>query len=243
MAVRALLREPVRGPLSGRRTYFLARELELSRPLALVAASILGGCAVLLFQASQAMSDVVAALWATAAVVFALRARKRDIWALLAGASFGLAVLVRPIDVSSPCPRWHCPAMEGVRFVRRRRHTLRAVRGSMEQHRLRRGAENGLRRSSRCVCPRQFPRAVHPLRPHDRADVFAARAARVAGVAADRRLSMRDRALLLVWFAAYLLMYCFWGPYEAWWYTRFLIPAFPALVVGAVLVAGTCSCG
>ena len=78
-------------------TYFLARELGLSRLLALVSAAILAGCAVLLYQAVQAMSDVTAALWATVAVVFALRSRKRDVWAAAAGAAFGMAVLVRPL--------------------------------------------------------------------------------------------------------------------------------------------------
>jgi hypothetical protein len=53
----------------------------------------------------------------------------------------------------------------------------------------------------------------------------------------DRRLAPRDRALLFVWFLSYLGLYCLWGPYEAWWYTRFLLPAFPAVVVAAVLVA------
>jgi hypothetical protein len=43
--------------------------------------------------------------------------------------------------------------------------------------------------------------------------------------------------LLLVWFASFFLFYCFWGAYETWWYTRFLLPAIPALVLGSLLAA------
>ena len=47
----------------------------------------------------------------------------------------------------------------------------------------------------------------------------------------------RDRALLTTWFGSYLLLYSFWGPDHAWWYTRYLIPALPGLVIAAVLAA------
>ena len=38
----------------------------------------------------------------------------------------------------------------------------------------------------------------------------------------DRRLGRSDRAMLAAWFGLFLLFYCFWGPYEAWWFTRYL---------------------
>ena len=219
-------------------TYFLARELELSRLLALVAASILGGCAVLLFQASQATSDVVAALWATAAVVFALRSRKRDIWAVLAGASFGLAVLVRPTNAVLALPlllalpwRWKAFALfggGGAPFALFEARWNSTVYGGA----LRTGY-GGVGDFALANFPARFTHSVHTI-----AQMFSPLVPLGwLAVGADRRLSIRDRALLSVWFAAYLLMDCFRGPHEAWWSTRDLIPAFPALVVGAVLVA------
>ena len=54
-------------------------------------------------------------------------------------------------------------------------------------------------------------------------------------VAADRRVTLRDRSILVTWFAAFFLFYSFYGPYEAWWYTRFLLPGYPALILGALL--------
>jgi hypothetical protein len=44
------------------------------------------------------------------------------------------------------------------------------------------------------------------------------------------------RAALAVWFGAFFLFYCFYAPYETWWYTRFLLPALPALIIGSLLV-------
>ncbi|HET7707696.1 MAG TPA: hypothetical protein VFM36_16535, partial [Thermoanaerobaculia bacterium] len=44
------------------------------------------------------------------------------------------------------------------------------------------------------------------------------------------------RIALGVWFLAFFLFYCFYAPYETWWYTRFLLPALPALIIGSLLV-------
>jgi hypothetical protein len=40
----------------------------------------------------------------------------------------------------------------------------------------------------------------------------------------------------LCWFGPFFLLYCFYGPYEEWWYTRYLLPAAPALLFGAAFV-------
>ena len=56
-------------------------------------------------------------------------------------------------------------------------------------------------------------------------------------VAADRRAPPRDCAVLISWFGAFLLFYCFYAVYDAWWYTRFLLPGLPALILGALVVA------
>ena len=221
-------------------TYFLGRELGLSRLLAFLAAVLLAGCSTLLFIAVQAMSDVVAALWTTAAVVFALRSRKRDAWAAASGAAFGLAVLVRPTSaLAAPALalalawRWRALVLFGVSGLPFAGYWFRwnnEVYGSPF-----RTGYSGLMAGA--LAWGNFPpRFTHytltlgklftPLVP-----------LAWLGVGADRRVPGRDRALLLVWFAAYLLFYCFWGSYETWWYTRYLLPALPALVVAAVLVA------
>ena len=45
------------------------------------------------------MCDVVATLWATAAIFFARPGAPAPAWALACGAAFGLAVLVRPTNL------------------------------------------------------------------------------------------------------------------------------------------------
>jgi hypothetical protein len=220
-------------------TYFLARELSLSRLLALVSAAIFAGCAVLLFLAVQAMSDVVSALWATAAVLFALRSRKRDAWAAAAGAAFGMAVLVRPTNALLALPlalalAWRPKtlvffAAGGLPFAAIQLRWNAVIYGGP----LRTGYSTIV---GGAFAWSNFPeRFVHYARTV--AQLFSPLVPLAwLAVGADRRVPRRDRALLLLWVAAYLLLYCFWGPYEAWWYTRFLLPAFPALVVAAVLV-------
>jgi hypothetical protein len=52
----------------------------------------------------------------------------------------------------------------------------------------------------------------------------------------DRKVALRDRALLFVWFAAFFLFYSFYTVYDAWWYTRFLLPGLPAVILGALLL-------
>ncbi len=56
-------------------------------------------------------------------------------------------------------------------------------------------------------------------------------------VSVDRRVALRDRCLLLLWFGCFFVFYCFWGVDGAWWYTRYLLPAIPALIFASLLVA------
>lgn len=221
-------------------TYGLARELSLSRPLAAIAAGILGGCAVLLFQAVQPMSDVVAAVWASASILFALRARRRDAWALLSGAALGLAVLTRPSNILLLAPLafalpWRPRtvtlfASAGLPFAAFHMAWNAKTFGSPWTTGYSGQLGEGLAWSN-------FPqRFVHYVRTLSRM-VSPLVLLGWLGVGADRQLPGRDRALLFAWFASYFGFYCFWGPYEAWWYTRYLLPALPALVIAAVAVA------
>jgi hypothetical protein len=56
-------------------------------------------------------------------------------------------------------------------------------------------------------------------------------------VVVDRKIEWRNRLMLLSWFGTFFIFYCCYNIYEAWWYTRFLLPGYPALVLGLVLIA------
>jgi hypothetical protein len=221
-------------------TYFLGRALSLSRALAFLSAAILGGASVLLFQALQPMSDVVAALWTTAAVLFALKARSRPAYAAAAGAAFGLAVLTRPANLILALPLafalpWSLGCVllfisAGAPFAAFQFAWNRSLYGGALKTGY--GGQISAGGLGWAYFPERFP-------------AYLGRTAKMfsplvllgwLGVSADPRVSRRDRTLLLTWFAEYLLLYSFWGPDHAWWYTRYLLPSFPALVVGAVLV-------
>jgi hypothetical protein len=80
-------------------TYLAARALGIARPLAAAGAVVLAAFPVFLFTSIQPLSDTLATLWSTAALVAALRARARPVWAAAAGTAFALAVLVRPTNL------------------------------------------------------------------------------------------------------------------------------------------------
>jgi hypothetical protein len=219
-------------------TYALGRELGLSVAQALCGSAILGAWNVFLFHAVEPLSDVTAALWATAAVVAALRARRRHGWALIAGAAFGMAVLVRPTNglllfaLAFALP-WRVPDLllfvaGGVPCAAFYGMWNRAAFGSPlrsgythvfgDLFALSNFAERFAQYGSQLV------RELSPLVP-------------LGGlaVAADRRVAGRDRAVLVAWFGAIFLFYCCWGPSDSWTYARYLLPAAPPLVVGFLL--------
>src|SRR5262245_43717215 len=56
------------------------------------------------------------------------------------------------------------------------------------------------------------------------------------GLAFDRRVPARDRALLVSWFGSFFAFYCLWmSSVEGWKYGRYLLPAAPALLIGFLI--------
>jgi hypothetical protein len=219
--------------------YLAGRELGLSRVFSAAGGVILALCPIFLFLAEQPMSDSAATMWALAAVVCALRSRKRKGWAAAAGAAFAMAVLVRPTNLLLLVPllltlRWRARTLGlfvlcGLPFALLFFAWNRAAFGGF----LRTGysglvggafaAGNLLERIRHYAY--WLARMVSPLLP-----IFW------LAIALDRRAARSNRAMLVAWFGLFLLLYCFWGPYEAWWYTRFLLPALPAVILAALLV-------
>jgi 4-amino-4-deoxy-L-arabinose transferase-like glycosyltransferase len=217
--------------------YLVGRELGLSRLFSAAGAAILALCPIFVYLAEQPMSDVVATMWTLAAVLFALRSRRRDAWAVAAGASLGMAVLVRPTEFLLLAP---------LAFALRPRLRTAAIFAAgaapfavalLVWNRLAFGSpfrtgyaglEEGLTLSA---FPGHFLhygewllKLLSPIIP-------------VAWLllAGDRKVTWRHRTLLFLWFALFFLFYCFWDVDGAWWYTRFLLPGIPALIAGSLL--------
>jgi hypothetical protein len=219
--------------------YLLARDLSLTRVWAAAATAVFAAWPVLIGQAILPMSDTTATFWALAAVLSAVKARRRTTWALVSGAALGIAVLVRPTNVLLAIPLAFALPVTirtlalfltgGIPFA--------AALAAYDLHCYGSPLVSGYGKTGLlgAVVIRNFPprfrhyagwilRSLTPLIP-------------IAwiGFAADRRAAWRDRALLLSWFASFFLFYCLYEPYESFWFVRFLLPATPGLVLGAVL--------
>jgi 4-amino-4-deoxy-L-arabinose transferase-like glycosyltransferase len=220
--------------------YQLGRELSLSRPLAFAGAAVLGVCPVVLFQAVLPMSDVAAAAWCAAALLFSIRARRDPGWAWAAGVAFGISVLVRPSDALLLVPiafalPWRRLALQ--------RFAVAGVPSAVFFGLWNLAAYGGALRTGygqSGQLSHDIALANIPTRASHYAYWLAVQLSPLipAGWLAWVGLpgsSRRNRAMLAAWFLSFFLFYSSWGPNEEWWYTRYLIPALPALVLGSLL--------
>ncbi len=213
-------------------TYLLARRFTL-RVTSLIAAAVMAFCPVLIFQGLQPMSDVTATAWCTAAFLLATYDRPR--FALFSGAALGMAVLVRPTSLLM------LPALALLIRPRNYRWTaggglpfaivLAAYNWSTFGSPLASGySEIGLLH------------ALHAAGIQERAGFYIDQTARQFGpfalIAWLAALSpARPRVALAAWFLAFFAFYSCYDIYGAWWYTRFILPAYPGLIVLVAIFA------
>lgn len=227
-------------------TFWLGRRLH-SELAGVIAAVLMGLCAVFVMQALQTMSDVLAAAWCVAAVTAAVEARRRPAFAALAGFAFGMAVLVRPTSALMLLPLAF--ALWPERSRREPGGSRRFVKplllfglgglptalvfgwynlatfGSLL------ASGYSVSGASGEFALSYFPaRALHYLRWT--AEQFSPVTV-IASFAGLFLLARRERWMLGTWLAAFYLCYSFYYSYDEWWYTRFLIPAYAALAVAA----------
>lgn len=200
----------------------------------------LGLCATYLFIGLQTMSDVLATAWTIAAMAAAWQARSMAPAFLpaLAGASFSIAVWVRPSNV-----------ILGLAFLLALPWTKKALFAAAAAGAivlaplliwnalhygspLRTGYGGAsalfgwsyfashfwhyLRWTSALLTPLVFIGAIYSL---------------------VRARHERIHLVLALWFWTFFLFYCVFGPYDAWWYTRFLLPAYPAAILSTIYAA------
>ena len=221
--------------------YVLGRELRLPPSFALAGCALLAFFPTFVSETLQPMSDVPATAWALAAVLAACRSRRRNsaAWAAVAGLAFGIGVLVRPTNLLVLAPLLFAVPSKPKAW-------LSFVAGGLPAAVFLLGYNAALFGSpwttgygssiTESLALANFPeRARHygywlgrlltPLVPIG-----------WLALAADRRAAVRDRLVLLSWFGAFFLFYCFYSVYETWWYTRFLLPGVPAMILGALVV-------
>ena len=217
-----------------------------TRWLALGAALLAAGPLYLDFSL-QAMSDVPALVWTAAAALAAWRARERVAWALAAGAALAVAVLIRPNNVLMAAP--FCAAWWPERLAVADLRRLAAQVGLLVLG----GAPGGL---FFCLHGLAAYGSAFTTGYGETGTLFHFQvlgetllhygrwlpALLSPGVCLflllpwTGRPARRQAAFLGSWALAYLAFYsCYQFTHETWWYLRFLLPAAPPLLLGAML--------
>lgn len=220
--------------------FALGRQTGLPSPWAGGGTALLLCCPLFVVQSLQPMSDAAATIWSMAAVWLALRAQRGAFSALAAGFAFAMAVLVRPSDLLMILP-------VAIALGRRGRAWLAFVTGGIPgavflawyNHSLY-GAilTTGYGDVSALFSARFVPHnALHFLQwvPLLLTPFVVLPALLLPWTAGGDR---RTRWLLGAWVAAIVGFYVwYFHSGEYWWYLRFILPAFPAMILAGLLAA------
>jgi 4-amino-4-deoxy-L-arabinose transferase-like glycosyltransferase len=209
--------------------------------LAAAAPAILAACPVFVFQAIQPMSDVVATAWCLATILCALRSRGDWRWAAAAGLCFGIAVLVRPIDALIAIPLAFAMPLDRRRIAAFAASGLPAAVVFAAYNTVCYGSAlatgYGITGHWDALAWPNFPPRLRNYSLWTARVMTPLVCLGFAAALLERRIAGRTRALLGTWFGAFFLFYCFYGPADDWWYTRFLLPGLPAVPLAFVLGA------
>lgn len=219
--------------------FALGRACGLPEWWALAGAAFLAASPLYLFTSLQALSDVPAAVWATAAVVAALKGRERPAWSLVSGLCISVGFLVRPNNFLVAIPVLFALGLSPRRLLL---VSLGALPGIVTWIAINRVAYGDPLQSGYGAIGNEFhaalilgtlryylkwlPLLLSPI-------VFIAPA-----VVFLYRLTPRISAVLFSWAIAYMAFFsAYRWTHEQWWFLRFLLPAAPALIVSGLVVS------
>ncbi len=219
--------------------FALGRICGLPESWSLAGAAVLIASPLYLFTSLQALSDVPATVWATAAVVTAFKSREKTGWALLSGICISIGFLIRPNNFLIAIPVLIAVGMSPRRVFLVVLGSLPGLATWMAINRLAYGAplrsgygaignefHTALISGTLTYYVRWLPLLLSPL-------VFVAPA-----IVALYRFAPRVSAVLFSWALAYLAFFsAYRWTHEQWWFLRFLLPAAPALIVAALVVS------
>jgi len=217
-------------------TRWLARECGLEDGWAWLAAMMIGLCPLYLFMGLQPMSDGPSLVWLTLAVICGLRGRDRAGWAIASGAATAMAVLLRPANAIAFLPLlialgswravllWVAGALPGAAWQLWHAWTLFGSPFATGYGNMR--AAFGLE----WIAPTAWHAAVQLTVAFTPVIWLAVMTPFL------RSMDLRLRWVLGVWVSVYFGFYAvYYYTHLSWWYLRFILPAYPALVVLALL--------
>jgi hypothetical protein len=220
-------------------TFLLALECGLPRYMAALAALLVASSPAYLFVSVTLMSDMPALVWTTAAVLAMLKSVRDSRWALLSGAAISVAVLIRPTNALAFLPLLVCAGRSPRRWL-----LLAAggLPGAVWFVVYNLGAYGGALASGYGNTDYLFgvDHVVPSLRHYALwlPVVLTPIVLLALGLPAIVRQAPLQATVLMLWSLVFPVFYLFYSyTYQTWWYTRFLLPAFPPLAVGSLMVA------
>lgn len=219
--------------------FALGRTCGLPEGWSLAGAAVLAASPLYLFTSLQALSDVPAAVWATAAVVAALKSRERPGWALACGLCISVGFLIRPNNFLIAIPALIAVGLSSRRLALVALGSSPGIAAWIAINRMAYGdpLQSGygaignefhasLIPGTLMFYVRWLPLLLSPI-------VFIAPA-----IVALYRLAPRISAVLFTWALAYIAFFsAYRWTHEQWWFLRFLLPAAPALIVAGLFVS------
>jgi hypothetical protein len=218
--------------------FALGRWLGLEAAWAWLGAAIVGLSPVYLFMSLQAMSDVPSLGWCTLAILLALKSRERSGWAVAAGAALAAAVLLRPTNILLLAPAALALGLSPRRW-------LLLVAGGLpgalffcvHSH----AAYGRIASTGYGADDEAFHLAYLPLSLRQYGIwlpiLFSPLVVLALALPWTKSRKAGTHALLIAWILVYAGLYAVYkNTHEAWWYMRFLLPAAPAMAIGALLV-------
>jgi hypothetical protein len=232
---------PIAGTLSLILIYLIGLELGLPRGFSIGGAIMLAASPTFVYMVLQPMSDAMAMFWGLVVIFGALRSRKRDGWALLAGAAFGMAFLTRPTNILLLIPLLFSLRLKPktILFFILGGLPLAAVFFAYNISVFGHPLETGYGRIGlwAALGVGGFKERFDHYWYWIKVTMSPLPLLCWLAVTVDPKVEWRNRLMLLSWFGAFFMFYCCYYDYNAWWYTRFLLPGYPALVLGALLIA------
>ncbi len=220
--------------------YFLAREVNLGREISLLGSVILATSAVFLFMSLQAMSDMPATLWATVAVLASLKAGKNAGWAILAGFSFMYGYMVRPTSLLMMLPIIFIFPWNLKKIILFLAGSLPGMIWVVMMNPILYGkvATTGYGNLAEFFGARYFLPSIHNYAAWLPIELTPLVILALCFPFISYDIQLRVRLGLIIWiislFAFYSVYYC---THEAWWYMRFVLPCYPAIIVAMLVVA------
>ena len=201
-------------------------------------ALILAASPLTSFMSVQLMSDIPATAATVMTFLCAWRSRTCRPWALLAGAVFALTVLIRPNSLILLLPLALCLGTDWRRWLL---FSLGGLPGAVLQIGYNLSAyHDPLASGYGGDLATKFTFAIIPTTLAHYAH-WLPTLLTPAGlfVVALPWLARRDRFawVLITWIVVSVAFYAaYWHTHETWWYLRFLLPAFPAAIIGGLWV-------